>query len=89
MDRLVDDILHLDENRQIVFRLGLIQQVQTVLRASNDFHYVVNVIDLCWQWVEHRCADGLTLYQLYHADDDSGVETAMWKFGCSGNAVPG
>ncbi len=77
MDQLVDGVLHLDESRQIVFRLGLIQQVQTVLRASNDFHDAISVVDFCWQWVEHSCADGLTLYQLYHADDDSGVETAM------------
>lgn len=69
---------NLDAQRQVVFYVALAQQVQPVLSKSVDYRYAVRTIDLCWSWIERRDVSGVTLFYLYHDDDDFGVEPAMF-----------
>ena len=68
----------LDARRQAVFYVALAQQVQPVLSKSVDYEYAARTIDLCWSWIERRDVQGVTLFHLYHDDDDYGVEPAMF-----------
>jgi len=78
MDQVIANVLRLDHPRQAVFRIGLAQQVQPVLRTSKNYDYAVRAIDMCWRWIEQRDVSGLALYYLVHDDDDYGVEPAMF-----------
>ena len=77
VDRFVEDVLRLDARRQAMFRIALAQTVLPVLAGSKNYGYAVQAVGVCWRWAEQRDVDGMTLYYLFHDDEDHGVETAM------------
>jgi len=68
----------LNNEKQAALFTSLAQHVESILADSEDYHYARQSIDLCWKWIEHRDVSGRALLDLYHADDDSGVDTAMY-----------
>ena len=68
----------LDIQRQTVFYVALAQQTQPLLVSSKYYYYATRTISLCWSWIERHDVPGMTLYDLFHDDDDYGVETAMY-----------
>ena len=66
-----------DDQRRAVLYVALAQQVLPALESSTDKEYADKAIDLCWRWIEQRDVSGLTLYELFHDDEDYGVEPAM------------
>ena len=77
MDKLIEEVLRLDDLRQAVFRVALAKQVQPILASSRHYHYALRAMELCWQWIDHRDVAGNTLYEAYCNEEDWGAAPAM------------
>jgi len=62
---------------QVVFYLGLAELVESRLAVSDDYKYAVNALNTCWDWIEHKNVPAATIMDLFHDDDDFGVEASM------------
>jgi len=60
-----------------VFYLGLCELIEMRLSASADYNYAVEALNGCWNWVEGKNVPAKVLLDLFHDDDDYGVEASM------------
>jgi len=78
----------LDGFRWAVLYLGLTSTVMPSLYGFENEEFAAQAVAACWRWVEQGDVSGKELLDLYHAEDDSGVDTIMYneRNDCAQNA---
>lgn len=66
-----------NSRRRATWYISLAQQVQPTLASSKNYRFACQAVDLCWSWIERHDVCGKTLLDLFHDDDDYGVDPAM------------
>ena len=67
----------LDCRRQSAFYLGLAETLLPLLGGNPNEAFAHHVVDFAWHAIEEQNIDGITLLDLIHSDEDTGIEVIM------------